>query len=68
MIFHENKLTAQEFIPLIEEAGWGSEGFYEKFGFIRQEEEYFEDGIYHLLMKIVSANYQRHCENKESCL
>lgn len=42
--------------------------FYERLGFVRQEEEYFEDGIYHLLMKIVPANCQKHCGNKESCL
>lgn len=29
--------------------------FYEKIGFERQEEEYYEDGVYHLTMKINSC-------------
>lgn len=45
MIFHENKLTAQEFIPLIEEAGWGSEGFYEKFGFQKRPNDFQGNGM-----------------------
>ena len=42
--------------------------FYERLGFIRQEEEYFEDGIYHLLMKFVSFHGQKHCEKREKYL
>ena len=42
--------------------------FYERIGFIGQKEEYFEDGIYHLVMKIVSSDCQKDCGNRESCL
>lgn len=42
--------------------------FYERIGFVRQKEEYFEDGIYHLIMKIVFSDCQKDCENKKSCL
>ena len=31
--------------------------FYERIGFIKQAEEYYEDGIYHLVMKITSCVY-----------
>ena len=33
--------------------------FYEKIGFIKQEEEYFEDGIYHLMMKITACSCEK---------
>lgn len=30
--------------------------FYEKIGFVKQEEEYFEDGIYHLMMSYIPSD------------
>lgn len=42
--------------------------FYERIGFVRQKEEYFEDGIYHLIMKITFPDCQKDCTNRESCL
>ena len=35
--------------------------FYEKIGFVKLEEEYFEDDIYHLLMKITPCTCKRDC-------
>ena len=35
--------------------------FYEKIGFVKQEEEYLEDGVYHLLMKYSSSDCQKNC-------
>ena len=37
--------------------------FYERIGFIKQEEEYWEDGIYHLMMKIKAC--PSNCSTKE---
>lgn len=42
--------------------------FYEKIGFVKQEEEYWEDGIYHLMMKLISSNCLKDCTKRESCL
>ncbi len=35
--------------------------FYEKIGFVSQNEEYYEDDIYHLVMKIEPCTCQKQC-------
>ena len=42
--------------------------FYEKIGFERVDDEYFEDGIYHKMMKIMPTTCKKDCGNHKSTL
>ena len=42
--------------------------FYEKIGFVPLDEEYYEDGIYHKMMKIMPSTCKKDCGNHKSTL